>query len=131
MADRPSLPSKYVRNTSQSCETIGERSRIMKASSPGNQLTKAREEIQKTEIAVRDSERRTHIAQDMGRQAKLKFKQARKWARQTRKLVKKAKAEAIDKLHALERAVDWLKKLEKKAMKKSKKAHPKSKHKPA
>jgi chromosome segregation ATPase len=97
----------------------------MNASPAGSVVVAAREQLHKTELQARDCERRLHVAQDMNRQAKLKFKQARKWARQTKKLVKKAKSDAADKQQALAAASERLKKLEKKAMKESRKTHAK------
>jgi hypothetical protein len=90
-------------------------------------LTKAREEFQKIEAQARESGRRAVAAQEMNHQAKLKFKQAKKWARQTRKLVKRADADAVEKEAILQKAAGKLKKLEKKALKGTKKAQAKTK----
>ena len=81
-------------------------------------ISKAREEFHKIEIQSREAERRLNAAQEMNKQAKLKFKHIKKWARQAKKLARNAKAEAAEKEDALQKAAIWLTKLEKKALRK-------------
>jgi len=92
-----------------------------------NLLSRAREEFKKLEAQAKDTDKRKELAQSLSREAKLKYKQARKWARQTKKLLKKAKVEAEEKFEVLQKAMARLKKVEAQAVRDWKKTSAKPK----
>lgn len=99
----------------------------MKASQTQNLVTKARKEFLEAALLAKDAEKSAEAATALNRQARLKFKQAKKWARHTKKLAKKAGAAAVEAQKALQKAGENLKKAERKALKELKKVQAKTK----
>ena|ERR1700722_4721556 len=98
----------------------------MKASQTQDFMEKARKEFRDATLRAAEACKSAHAAGELNRQAKLKFKQAKKWARHTKDLARKAEAKATEAQQALEKSAKRLKKAEKKSLKEAKRTRAKS-----